>query len=168
MMMRLLRRFALLCLLFSFNVGTERAFVHAQESNSGPPEGTITVVMSGLRNNQGVVRVALFASPETYNNDHNVGMGSFRKVVVPVVNNQAVASFSEMPYGDYAVKFFHDEDNSGKFVVGFFGCPKVEFGFSNDARARFGPPPFRKAKFTLAQPNLALQIKSQAKCKKGK
>jgi len=134
----------------------------------GPPEGTITVVMTGLRNNQGVVRVALFGSPETYNNDHNVGMGSFRKVVVPVVHNQAVASFSEMPYGDYAVKAFHDENNSGKFVVGTFGRPKVEYGYSNDARAAFGPPPFRRAKFTLAQPNLSVQIESQTKCKKGK
>ena len=107
-MMRLLRGFALFCLLLSLSAGMEQAFVQAQETNAGPPEGTITVFMSGLRNNQGVVRVALFGSQETYNNDHNVGMGSFRKVVVPVVNNQAVASFSEMPYGDYAVKFFHD------------------------------------------------------------
>ena len=159
---------SVLGLVLSLTGRPDCAAALAQDSSAGPPEGTITVIMSGLRNNQGVVRVALFGSPETYNNDHNVGMGSFRKVVVPVVNNQAVASFSEMPYGDYAVKFFHDENNSGKFVVGPFGRPRVEFGISNDARASFGPPPFRKAKFTLAQPNLSLQIKSQAKCKKGK
>jgi len=159
---------AALGLIFCVNANAVADAEQLSEAAVGPPEGTITVVMTGLRNNQGVVRVALFGSPETYNNDHSVGMGAFRKVVVPVVHNQAVASFSEMPYGDYAIKAFHDENNSGKFVVGAFGRPKVEFGYSNDARAAFGPPPFRRAKFALTQPNLSVQIKSQAKCKKGK
>jgi uncharacterized protein (DUF2141 family) len=128
-------------------------------------EGTITVSINGLRNNQGVVRVALFGSSETYNNDHNIGMGAFRQVVVPVADNLAVASFPDMPYGDYAVKAFHDENNSGKFLTGTFGKPRVEYAYSNDARYVLNPPSFAKARFSLAQPVLNLQIKSQRKGK---
>ncbi|MBS1994438.1 MAG: DUF2141 domain-containing protein [Cyanobacteria bacterium SZAS LIN-2] len=152
----LLSVFAFVCAVLPASVPV----VLAQEA-----EGTITVSISGLRNNQGVVRVALFGSPETYNNDHNIGMGAFRKVAVPIAANTAVASFSDMPYGDYAIKAFHDETNSGKFLTGPFGKPRVEYAFSNDARYGLNPPTFAKARFSLAQPNLTLQIKSQRKGK---
>lgn len=127
------------------------------------PGGNIAVAIKGLKNSQGVVRVALFGSKETYNNDHNIGMGAFRKMAVPIANNQATATFSAIPYGDYAIKVFHDEDNSGKFVTNAFGIPKVEYAFSNNARALFGPPSYDKAKFKLDQANLLMEIKTQGK-----
>jgi uncharacterized protein (DUF2141 family) len=127
------------------------------------PGGNITVTIKGLKNNQGVVRVALFGSKETYNNDHNIGMGSFRKMAVPIADNKATATFTAIPYGDYAIKVFHDEDNSGKFVTNAFGIPKVEYAFSNNARAMFGPPPFDKAKFKLDQANISMEINAQGK-----
>ena len=127
------------------------------------PSGNIAVAIKGLKNSQGVVRVALFGSKETYNNDHNIGIGSFRKLAQPIEGNQATATFTGIPYGDYAIKVFHDEDNSGKFVTNAFGIPKVEYAFSNDARAMFGPPSFDKAKFKLDRADLSMEIKAQGK-----
>jgi uncharacterized protein (DUF2141 family) len=127
------------------------------------PEGDITVAIKGLKNSQGVVRVALFGSKETYNNDHNIGMGSFRKVAVPITDQQATARFTGMPYGDYAIKVFHDENNSGKFATNAFGIPKIEHAVSNNARALFGPPGFDKAKFKLEQANLSMEIRTAGK-----
>jgi uncharacterized protein (DUF2141 family) len=125
--------------------------------------GNITVAIMGLRNNQGVVRVALFGSKETYNNDHNIGMGSYRKMVAPIESNCATATFSDIPFGDYAIKVFHDQDNSGKFVTNAFGIPKVEYAFSNNARAMFRPPSYDKAKFVLDRAGLSMEIKTQGK-----
>ena len=34
--------------------------------------------------------------------------------------------------------------------TGAFGIPRESYGASNDARGRFGPPPWSKAKFDLA------------------
>jgi uncharacterized protein (DUF2141 family) len=127
------------------------------------PAGNIEVVIKGLKNSRGVVRVALFGSKETYNNDHNIGMGSFRKMAVPIDGNQATATFTAIPYGDYAIKIFHDEDNSGRFATNAFGIPKVEYAFSNDARAVFGSPSFEKAKFLLNQASLPMEIKTPGK-----
>ena len=122
------------------------------------PSGDIDVTVVGLNNSQGVVRLALFGSPETYNNDHNIGMGAFRKIVVPIIGNRAIARFEGMPYGDYAIKVFHDENNSGKFLTGFFGQPKVQCFTSSDKKVLFWPPSYKKARFILDKSNMALQI----------
>ncbi len=127
------------------------------------PAGNISVVIKSLKSSQGLVRVALFGSKETYNNDHGVGMGAFRKTAVPILGNQATATFSDIPFGDYAIKVFHDENNSGKFLTDAFGRPKVEYGFSNDARSVFGLPNYEKAKFWLDRPSLLLEINTRSK-----
>jgi uncharacterized protein (DUF2141 family) len=127
------------------------------------PSGNISVVIKSLKNSRGLVRVALFGSKETYNNDHSVGMGAFRKTAVPILGNQATATFSDIPFGDYAVKVFHDENNSGKFLTDAFGRPKVEYGFSKDARSVFGPPNYEKAKFLLDRPSISLEINTRSK-----
>ncbi len=64
-------------------------------------------------------------------------------------DGQATATLQNVPYGEYAIKLFHDEDNSGRFLTNAFGIPKVEYGFSNNAHGLFGPASFGKAKFQL-------------------
>ena len=36
-----------------------------------------------------------------------------------------------------------------KLDTNFFGIPKEQFGFSNNAKGRFGPPSFESASFEL-------------------
>ena len=54
----------------------------------------------------------------------------------------------ELPQGRYAIGVFHDaiEITAG---YGLFGIPKEQFGFSNGASGRFGPPSFADASFEL-------------------
>jgi uncharacterized protein (DUF2141 family) len=42
--------------------------------------------------------------------------------------------------GDYALRFFHDENNNGVMDKNWLGIPTEAFGFSNDARVFLGPP----------------------------
>jgi uncharacterized protein (DUF2141 family) len=90
-------------------------------------------------------------------------MGAFRKMAVPIQGSEATATFSGIPCGDYAIKVFHDENNSGKFLTNTFGIPRVEYAFSNNARAMFGPPSFEKARFALKQPELSMEKSTQHK-----
>ncbi len=46
----------------------------------------------------------------------------------------------DLEAGNYALKFFHDENNNGTMDKNIFGIPKEAFGFSNDAKLNFGPP----------------------------
>jgi len=85
-----------------------------------------------LRNNNGVVRIALFNSSKSYSADKFSADKSFQKLIAPINNKEATATLENVPYGEYAIKLFHDEDNSGRFITNAFGIPKVEYGFSNN------------------------------------
>ena len=64
-------------------------------------------------------------------------------------NGAAVFAITFDSPGTYAVSVVYDEDNSGDLKAGLFGIPKEPVGFPNNARGRFGPPPFSKTSFEL-------------------
>ncbi|MBU6451690.1 MAG: DUF2141 domain-containing protein [Cyanobacteria bacterium REEB67] len=138
----------------------------AAEASTGgalvfPPAGDIKVDISGLHDDSGVVRVALFASVETYNNDHNTGMGAFRQIIAAPKNGAASVTFPAMPYGQYAVKMFHDRDNSGRFYRAPFGRPRVEYGVSNNPRTIHWIPAYKKAAISLDRAELIVPIRPE-------
>lgn len=128
---------------------------------SAADQGSLIIHVSGLKNSSGSVRVALFNSDASYTNDKFTGESAFRKEILPIKNNAAEYTFANLPYGDYAIKLFHDEDNSGKFETGMFGIPKVQYGFSNNAHGKFGPAGYDKAKFHLGSTEQTMNIEMQ-------
>ena len=100
--------------------------------------GVINVHLTGISNDKGVMRVALFSSPTTYNASGGAAETAFMKGIAAIKDKQADYSFANVPAGTYAIKVFHDEDNSGKFYTNVFGIPKVQYGFSNNAHGTFG------------------------------
>jgi uncharacterized protein (DUF2141 family) len=155
----MIRVLATLCTLLVF---LTMPLLQAEGANSGK----ITVFINGLKNSNGVARIALFNSEGSYA-DNKSGPDSagkaFRKVAAPISANAATCTFEDIPYGEYAVRFFHDEDNSGEFKTGMFGIPKVEYGFSNNAVGKFGPAPYSKAKFSLNAPEYKATINLKQK-----
>ena len=55
----------------------------------------------------------------------------------------------ELPDGIYAIGLYVDSNKNEKLDTNFFGIPKEQFGFSNNAKGRFGPPSFESASFEL-------------------
>src|SRR5262249_48714227 len=111
-------------------LATSLAFLSTAQASFAAPQGNVTVHITGLRNSKGVVRIALFNSADSYTKSKGTegnAAGAFQKAAAPISAQQATYSFDSLPYGDYAVKMFHDEDNSGKFETGLFGIPKVEY-----------------------------------------
>lgn len=51
--------------------------------------------------------------------------------------------------GRYAVAAFHDMDGDGDLTLWPIGLPREAYGFSRNARGRFGPPAFDAAAFDL-------------------
>jgi uncharacterized protein (DUF2141 family) len=115
--------------------------------------GTITVVATGTASERGTVLIQLANSAADYKDDK----GAFRLAEIKPASGRATATFENVPYGDYAVKVFHDENDNKKIDIGFRG-PKEPYGFSNGARGFMGPPSFAAAKVTLSAPTLRLDI----------
>ncbi|MCA9804949.1 MAG: DUF2141 domain-containing protein [Cyanobacteria bacterium HKST-UBA02] len=120
--------------------------------------GSIKVKVTGLNNDKGVVRIALFKDKDSYKADDGSGDKAFQRAAVKIASSEASHTFSDIPYGSYAIKLFHDESNSGKFLTNAFGIPRVQYGFSNNARGRFGPAAFEKALFDVKQPETSMTI----------
>ena len=99
---------------------------------------TITVVVDGLRNDQGNVRCGLYNSPVGFRETGK----EFKGVVAPISGGKATCLFSDIPPGSYAVALFHAEHNETTLPTGAFGIPKLGYGFSRDAKGSFGPPSF--------------------------
>ena len=51
--------------------------------------------------------------------------------------------------GEYAVSVYHDVNGNGVFDKNWLGIPKEPYGFSRNARKKFGPPEFEDSRIFL-------------------
>lgn len=118
----------------------------------GAGTGDLLITVEGFENSEGVARVALVISKETFSEEK-----PFKGYEFKIVNNRVVETLS-LPYGEYAVKVFHDENSNGELDKRLFGIPAEAYGFSNDARGTMGPPEYEKAAFKLDAPKKEITI----------
>jgi uncharacterized protein (DUF2141 family) len=114
----------------------------SQTEELAPPHYDLVVEISGIESIAGDLRIAVFDSPATFVDEPLVSE------VIPVERTTAVWSV-RLPAGRYAVAVIHDEDSNGKLNTNFLGMPRERYGFSNQARGRFGAPSFKDASFEL-------------------
>jgi uncharacterized protein (DUF2141 family) len=106
---------------------------------------TLTVKVTGLRNDQGRLAVALFSSAAAFPRQET----ALRGQMAAIAGGHAAVTFHDLPPGTYAVAVLHDENSNQKMDFNFLGMPLEGYGFSNDAAAFFGPPSFASAAFRL-------------------
>ena len=102
---------------------------------------TLTIDISNLKNNSGVVIVDL----RDGNNNFIEGFSQ------EIKNNKSLIKIDNLKAGNYSFKYFHDENKNNKLDTYLIGAPKEGYGFSNNAKSRFGPPSFDSTVFELNQ-----------------
>ena len=125
----------------------------AQENKSG----TIKVVIEGVLDGQGQVRVALEKNAKDFDSG-SFDTPKYLSRVEDAKGDSVSVTFPAVPYGTYAIKVFQDLNGDGKLKTGFMGAPEEPWGFSNDATGFMGPADFSDAKFELDGPDLELTI----------
>src|SRR5882757_1119510 len=103
--------------------------------------GRISVSVSGLHSDNGVVRCGLYASADTFRKPGR----EVRGVVARPNGQRATCVFSGVAAGSYAVAVFHAEQNEALIEYGMFGKPKQGYGFSRNPSSTFGPPNFERS-----------------------
>jgi uncharacterized protein (DUF2141 family) len=141
----------LFILVVLFSIETTYAQDTATEANQA---GTITVQLTGFENDQGAVKLCVCRSEDEYTGKAK----EFCTASTEIKNKKAQWIFEHMPYGSYSIKVFHDENGNSKLDKDFLGVPMERYGFSNNARGRFGPPPFQRAAFTLSAPKMTITL----------
>lgn len=124
----------------------------AAAQSAGGVAGTIEVIVRGCSNDDGHVRIGLHAAHQGFDAD------AFRSAAASIQAGTATHVFENIPYGTYAIRLFHDANDNDKLDTHFMGTPKEAYGFSNNARGRFGPPSFDEAAFVLDADSLMINI----------
>ncbi len=118
--------------------------------------GTIIIELETLKNHDGVILVSLYANDEGFPDEWEK---AFRSKIVPITEELTEIRLEEVPHGTYGLAVVHDENENMKLDTNFFGVPREGYGFSNNARGRFGPPRFSDVQFTLDSDTSLHQIK---------
>ena len=101
----------------------------------------------GLRNSKGVVRACMTGEVAHFPSCKNPA-ASYN--LVGDAADSVTLTFRDVKPGRYAIALLHDENDNGKADRAAMMIPTEGFGFSRDARVRFGPPKFGEAAFDVA------------------
>ncbi len=115
--------------------------------SAGAQAGELQVKVKELRNNDGLVRLALYDRADRF----PISGEAFVISDVPIPQEGLSVFFSDLPPGEYALALFHDEDSDNIYDKGFLGLPLEGFGFSNDATVFFSAPSFSAAAVTVGE-----------------
>jgi uncharacterized protein (DUF2141 family) len=112
----------------------------------------LTINISGLNSNKGTLLVAVYDQKEAFLKKQFISNS------VKIKNKKSIITFKNLPKGEYAVSFLHDENENKKMDTNFFGVPKEDYGCSNNAKGFMGPPKYEDAKFQLTA-NKVIEIR---------
>ena len=104
---------------------------------------TVTLKIDGVDVAVGEIRIAIFDSENRYMENPSLAE------IVPVSQTNIEWQIENLAYGQYAIAVYHDKNKNGKLDTNMLGIPLEEYGFSNNARGRFGPASWSQAKFTV-------------------
>lgn len=117
---------------------------------------SITLEVTGFRNDDGWLLIYLFDSDETFPGEYAEAL---RKMVCPIESQASTTELLDVPPGTYAISAIHDEDGNGELRTNFIGIPKEGVGSSNDPAPRMGPPRWEDARFELdADRSLSIEL----------
>lgn len=114
----------------------------------------VTVRLVGLESESAEVAVALYGSAGSFE-DRSGAVASAR---VRPRDGAATWTVEALEPGEYAVAAYHDLNGNGRLDRSAVGAPTEPYGFSNDARAAFGPPKFAKAVIHIGPGALTVEI----------
>jgi uncharacterized protein (DUF2141 family) len=131
------------------------AFFAAHRSSAQSPAPTpktdkLIVKITGIRNAEGNIRVALRTGENT--------IVAAQIAEIDPKTLTAEIAFDNVAEGEYGVAVMHDENKNEKLDFNEVGMPLEGYGHSNNPAKRPGPPDFNETKFALAGPSTTITI----------
>ena len=122
--------------------------------------GSLKITINDIKSNDGNIKVVLFDESNSEGFLKNFDL-AYKKKEVTIKNNNAVVTFTNIPYGTYAVSLFHDKNNNGEIDKSAIGLPVEPYGVSGN-KFVIGPPKFNDCKFKInsSQKTIDIAVKS--------
>lgn len=119
-----------LLFIFLFSIFSDLAIAQYQ----------LTIEIEEIRNDKGRIMLQILDAKE------NIVTREMASIKV----NKCSFRINDLKRGNYAVRYYHDENMNGKMETNSFGKPTEGYGFSNNVKGRFGPPEFTKTLFEIS------------------
>lgn len=109
---------------------------------------TLTVSITGIRDNRGVIQLSLFSQKMGFPDDYREAVKS---ATLPAQKGDITYQFDSLPAGTYAVAVIHDENENGQLEKNFVGAPREGWGVSGNVNPKFRAPYFPEASFEFSE-----------------
>ena len=100
----------------------------------------------------GEIHVAIYDNAAAFEADRGEKGGAAPGITqgtIEYIEPGTVTYRYEVAPGTYAIGIFHDANLNNRLDNYFFGVPREQYGFSNNARGFMGPPSFDDAAFNV-------------------
>ncbi|HQN94076.1 MAG TPA: DUF2141 domain-containing protein [Prolixibacteraceae bacterium] len=115
----------------------------------------LTVEISGIRSDKGVIQLSVFCDQESFSNETPRAILKFTKE--GLTNGSINLTLSNLPYGKYGIALIDDTNENGKIDYrGFFPCEG--FGFSNYHKRITSKPSFESFSFEFSENRKKVKI----------
>jgi len=142
--------FTLYVAILSFTV----AFFRSAPAQAETDLVELTLRVTGIERPSGALAIAIFDGPDGYEDF----AAPVARAFVPATGDSVSWSAMLPAEGHYAAVVYHDVNGNGSLDRGRFGIPEEPYGFSNNARAPFGPPRFDAASFAAGSEPFSISI----------
>ena len=122
------------------------------QSKDGP---LATILVKGANSDEGQIMLAIYDAIDRFNDPSQAVLKAPR----PIKDGNAtwVISAQKLPQ-QFAIAAFHDENGDGVLNRSVFGIPMEPYGFSNQAKGKFGPPSFEQAVLSRSQKDESIEV----------
>lgn len=104
---------------------------------------TLTLTVDTIATPTGTMKIGL------YDQDGYQGGAAVSGADIRVEGTSITVMIEGLEPGEYGIKLYHDVDDDGQMDTNPFGIPTEPYGFSNNAKGRFGPASWDAAKFVI-------------------
>ena len=140
--------------LFSFTLSAGEGELVKHHTNHGQLE----VNIDGVTSAEGTLKVLLFHQEIGFPLEDKNAMYAV-DVDASKADNKVV--FKSIPYGEYAIYVYHDENNNGRFDKTIVGAPKEGFGYTNMKSKKRTAPLFSQSTFEFEEGDNGVTIELQ-------
>ena len=131
------------------------AAARAGDCEGAPSTARLNIVVEGVRSNQGWMTASLYPNDRS---QYLVANGALKVWRVPARAPETRMCIWLSSPGTYAVAVYHDANSNLWLDRNLFG-PTEGYGFSNNPRIAFAPPPLAAVRFTAAAGNTVVHIR---------
>ena len=152
--MKLIRVALMILFLTGVACAARTATPSVASETEQPKNASVTVRVLGLEVESGQIAVALYDSAQSFKDR----TGAVASGKTDPQDGAATWTVESIDPGIYAVAAYHDLNENDQLDRSALGAPAEPYGFSNDARGRFGPPKFEKAAIQIGPGPLTIEI----------